>query len=229
MKKTHKRKYISTWQIPHSYNICPVIAFLLDSRILISAIVSLIFCIFYTFWIFCLPVSAIVNLIFCIFYIFCIFCISIPVIVNIMFCIFYTFCIFCISISVIVNLIFCIFCISISVIVNHRSPEAAQYTHPSRADKCPKWLIDLWIQIDCLTFPFANRDLKKSTNRFLNILLVTTEAGRPRISWGKWLIYSMNTAITFVEYYSIQIHQLTFKFFQLRSSEMKVIHCWWPQ
>ena len=36
-------------------------------------------------------------------------------------------------------------------------------------------------------------------------------------------------SITFVEYYSIQIHQLTFKFFQLRSSEMKVIHCWWPQ
>ena len=125
--------------------------------------------------------------------------------------------------------IFCIYYLSISAIVNHRSPEAAQYTHPSLADKCPKWLIDLWIKIDCLTFPFANRDLKKNSNRFLNILLGTAEAGRHRMSWGKWLMYSMNTAITFVEYYSIQIHQLTFKFFQLSSSEMKVIHCWWPQ
>ena len=172
--KTHQRKYISTWQIRHSYNICTALAFLLESCISISAIVNLIFWIFYTF---------------------------------------------------------CILCISLSVIVNHRSREAAQYTHPSRADKCPKWLINSWIQIDCLTFPFANRDLKKKSNRFLDILLVTAEAGQPHISREKVIDeYSMNhISITFVEYYSIQIHHLTFKFFQLSASEMKVIHCWWPQ
>ena len=120
-------------------------------------------------------------------------------------------------------------CISLSVIVNHRSREAAQYTHPSRADKCPKWLINSWIQIDCLTFPFANRDLKKKSNRFLDILLVTEEAGRPHISRGKVIDLFNKYSNHFCWILFKYIQHLTFKFCQQSSSEMRMIYFWWPQ